>query len=212
MWSNKMNLEQIKLNWQKQLSSSSEAVKPQAEIDLAIQNNMANNMNIITNKMLAIDKKAKERTLYGIIGFSIIICALSALNYLMFLLSQSMFAIAGTTTWIVWFVVSIFRLVKFKHKTHDNSLCIKSALESKLNKVNKEIKYYQTLVYWVLAPMSVGMILILIGSQALIITFISFFIFWVLGMYCANKYNLRYIDKSLKPIKQEITESLASLT
>ncbi|PAJ72432.1 hypothetical protein CJF42_21285 [Pseudoalteromonas sp. NBT06-2] len=177
-----------------------------------MQNNMANNMNIITNKMLSIDKKAKERTLYGIIGFSIIVCALSALNYLMFLLGQSMFTIAGTTTWIVWFIVSAFRLIKFKHKTNDNSLCIKSALESKLHRVDKEIECYQTLIYWVLAPMSVGIVLILIGSQSSIITFISFVIFWVLGMYCANKYNLRYIDKSLKPIKQEITENLASLT
>ena len=80
--------------------------------------------------MATLDKGIKERTLYGVITFIILICAMSVFDYFLYLLGESIWAITGLATWIVWITIAMIRLLMLqnKHKIDENNLSINNAL------------------------------------------------------------------------------------
>jgi len=97
-----MNFEQIKSQWQQQINQlPSSAEEPM--------------MTVIEDKMITLDSQIKNRTLYGVLTFSIIIISLSGFNYFLYQLKMPILAISGLGFWIAVFAMASLLILKINH-------------------------------------------------------------------------------------------------
>ncbi|MBL4940305.1 MAG: hypothetical protein JKY81_01430 [Colwellia sp.] len=199
-----MELDQLKSNWQQQFVK-----KSQDE-----QSDLEKHMRAIEDKMAALDRNVKSRTLYGTITFILMLVSIIAFSYFQYLLSNSLMLVFGYTVWVVSIAVSLIRLfvVKRRHNINDNMLTIKESLQYKLSKVESEIQFYLSIVWKILAPMSIGFVLILVGKNASLLVAASQMILFILACYFSYRYNKYYVTKNLTPIKEDIVANLNALS
>jgi len=199
-----MDIDQLKSDWQQQL------VQPSSVEQLDWEENMVE----IENKMMALNRNVKSRTLYGTITFVLMLVSMIALGYFSFLLSKSLMLTLGLTTWIVGFIVTMVRLflVRRINNMSYNMLTIKESLQHKLLKVESEIQFYLSIVWKILAPMSIGLVLILIGTNASLQMAVGQMTLFILGCYWSYRYNKYYVAKNLTPIKNELTSTLKTIS
>jgi len=193
-----MELDQLKKQWQQRNMSVSEGTVSEGHV------------SDIEGKMQALDREIRSRTLYGILTFSIAIIAMIAFMYLLFLLEEPLLAIGGVLTWVVCLVAATLRLlvVQKKHFQSNDVTDLESALLSKLRKVESEIRFYETVVLWVLAPMSVGVVMILAATQASLLTNSLELGMFSLFAYWGHRFNQQHIANKLKPVEEDLKLSL----
>jgi membrane protein YdbS with pleckstrin-like domain len=198
-----MDIDQLKSNWQQQL-----AQKPIDELSDWEKDSVA-----IENKMKALDKNVQSRTLYGTIMFVLILVSMIALGYLSYLVGVSFLSMLGLATFFVVIAVTMIRtfMVKRRYNMNDSALTILESLQHMLAKINSEIKFYLSLVWTVLAPMSIGCVLIPVGSNASLLVTAGITTFFILCCYFSYRYNKYYVAKNLTPIKEEILANLKAL-
>jgi len=208
-----MDIEQLKSGWQHQLA------QPLAHE----QQSWKNKMIVIEGKMLALDRHVKRRTLYGTIMFVLMLLSMIILGYGSYRLGAPLMSVLGLGTWFVLFAITVSRLfvMKRRNSPSDNTLSIKASLQHQLARVESEIGFYQTIVYKILAPMSIGLVLILGGVKQSLsgvdsqISFFTYVFFSLSGFlfccYLSYRYNKHYVAKELTPIKQEISLNLNAL-
>jgi hypothetical protein len=170
-------------------------------------------MLTIEDKMAAVDKNVKSRTLYGAIGFFLIIISGTLLGYFSYLVSDSLLLLLGIVSLLVFFSVTMIRLfvVKRRYDVKDNALSIKASLQHKLSRVKSEIQFYLSIVWKVMAPMSISLVLILVAANASLQMWAFQITFYILSCYFSYVYNKRYVAKNLTPIKEELEANLKVL-
>jgi len=199
-----MDIDQLKSNWQQQI-----AKKESAEQLI----NREKEMKAIENNMLAIDKNVNSRTRYGVITFVIILASMIMFDYFLYLLGNSLTLTLGIASWIVIIAVAMTQLilVKRNYNTDENTLTIKESLQSKLSKVEAETQFYLSIVWKILAPMSIGFVLILVETNASLPAAAGQMTLFILGCYWSHHHNKQYVAKNLTPIKEEIESNLKAL-
>jgi hypothetical protein len=206
-----MDIEQLKSNWQQQLTKQSSDEHLVA----------GKHMQAIEDKMIILDRNIKSRTLYGTITFVLILVSMSVFGYFQYLITSSIITSLGFLSWAVAITVSLIRLflVKRRYNLGDNTLTIRKSLQNRLATVESEIQFYLSTVWKILAPMSIGFILLLVGiaeSLPLGTKFLPFaagqVTLFILCCYFSYRYNKYYVAKNLTPIKEEITANLQALS
>lgn len=196
-----MNIDKLKSSWQQQGAPIAENV------------NLENKMKLIEDKVIQLDKGIKKQNIYAVLTFGLIIISMTLFNYFIYLLDESIWVVIGLGTWIFWISVNLVRLYLVRRTVNidESQFTIGASLRYKLGKVKKEIYFYQTIVWWILAPLSIGFILILLGTQASLAESFTFIGLYVLGCFWSSVYNKKYIAKKLTPIELALNESLNSL-
>lgn len=199
-----MDIDQLKSNWQQQLVQKT----PDEQLD------WGKNMIALEDKMIALDRNVKSRTLYGINTFILMLAAMIIFGYLQYLLSNSLMLALGFATWVVAIAVSMIRLFmeKRRYNINDNTLTIKESLQHKLSKLESEIKFYRSIVWKILGPMSIGFVLILVGKNVSFPIAAAQMALFILACYFSYRYNKYYVAKNLTPIKEEIVANLNALS
>lgn len=205
-----MDIDQLKSNWQKQLDTA-----PTDE-----STDWENKMIAIEKQMASVEKNVKSRTLYGVIGFTLIIVSTTIGSYLQYLMVNSLLILIATISWIGVSVVTLIRLtlIKKRYVADNGILTLKDTLQNQLSKVEGEIDYYLTGVWKILAPLSVGFILISIEGQRIspnpadtLMLDIGTLVFFIFSCYFSYRYGKYYVAKNLTPVKQELMASLEEL-
>lgn len=205
MWVTDMDIDQLKSNWQQQVSRKT--LSENEQLDLK------KNMTAIEDKMMVLDKNVKNRTRYGLITFVLVLAFMIVFDYFLYALGVSPLATLGVATWVVCIAAAISRLfmVRKRYDVNDNAFNIEASLEHKLAKVKSETRFYETIALWLLAPMCIGFVLILLGIKATLMASFMEFGFFILCCFWSHNHNKRYVAKNLKPIEDEICSSLESL-
>ena len=197
-----MGLDQFKSSWQQLTHTSSSQ-----------QLGTKENMNAIEDKMRDIDRNVKRRTLYGCIMFVLMLGSMSTFGYFSYLIGTPIISLVGLASWIVLIAVSMMRLfmVKKCYNPYENTLTIYEFLRHKLSTVESEIQFYLSLVWTILTPMSIGFILIWLGSKASLLVGVAFMTFFIVCCYVSYQYNKYYVVKNLMPVKNDIIANLKTL-
>ena len=199
-----MEIDQLKSTWQQKvaLTSSEQSI------------NSENNMIAIEESMKALDLNVKQRTLYGAIAFTLVIVSMVFFTYFLYVLGNSLILTMGVATWVVSLTIAMIRLflLKNSYSMNENTLNIEASLRHKLSKVESEIQFYHSIIWKILAPLSIGFVLILVGTNASLLMASGQMTFFLLCCYWSYRYNKHYVAKNLTPIKENIIENLNALS
>jgi len=196
-----MELEQLKNHWQ-QHNSGMNQNQPEEK-----------GMDTIENRMKALDKEIRHRSLYGNITFAIVIVAMLAFDYFLVLLDKPLLAVLGVLTWVACLAVAMVRLslLQMQHRSTNNALTVEASLKQQLQKVKSESRFYQSVATSILAPLGIGVVLILFSTDATLIVNTFQLGLFVALTYWAHRFNQRYIDDNLKPLEIALDHDLQTL-
>ena len=197
-----MELDQLKPTWKKNISITSNKISEE------------NSMDHITQQILALDKNIRMRTIFGTATFIIVLSAMIVFEYLLHSLGKSPIAISGIAVWIVSIAIAVLALNKVsqQNQEYNSALSIRESLENKLTKVNNEIRFYKSIVLWLLIPIGAGFTLILIGTQATLLMVLFEAGIFLLICHSSHKHNQKYIAKELDPIKHILLEKMEAFS
>ncbi|HIG42839.1 MAG TPA: hypothetical protein EYQ14_20170 [Gammaproteobacteria bacterium] len=170
-------------------------------------------MDAIENKMKALDKAIRNRTLYGNLTFAIAIVAMLAFDYLLILLDKPMLAVIGVLTWVVCLAIAMVRLFVLQRQNggSDKALAMDASLQQQLLKVKSESRFYRSVATSILAPLGIGVVLILISTGPTLFVGTFQLGFFMVIAYWAHRFNLRHITENLKPLEDELEHDLQRL-
>jgi hypothetical protein len=169
-------------------------------------------MKAIEDKMTRLDNEVRKRAIIGGTTFAILSIAMGIFLYFLYLTQVSGLAVLGIASWQVSLVITIGILFKMKRNVDqiDHNGPTNTVLKVHLSHVQTESQFYHTIVWWLLAPMSIGFVMILIGTKASLM--ISAFELTLFALCCfwAQRHNKRHVKEKLKPIEEELKTILAS--
>ena len=196
-----MELDQLRRHWQQHNLSANQ------------NNQEEKDMDEIENRMKALDKAIRNRTLYGNLTFAIAIVAMLAFDYLLILLDKPMLAVIGVLTWVVCLAIAMVRLFVLQKQNggSDKAFTIGASLQQQLIKVKSESRFYRSVATSILAPLSIGVVLILISTGPTLITGTFQLGLFMAIAYWAHRFNLRHITNNLKPLEDELERDLQRL-
>lgn len=203
-----MNIDNLRTQWQEQVNESS---NDQLATGESMKNSQTENL---ISQFISVDKRAKERTLYGSITFLVMIMSLSALSYFMHLLNAPTVIIAAFSSWIAIIVVNAIRLwkvQKVKQTQVPEHAAVMNHLTAKLAVVKQEIDFYMSLWKWVTFPMGIGfcMLVMSLKDSASYFELLYIVIYFVLSIY-GHRYCKRLVASELSPLKSTIDTALAN--
>ena len=116
-------------------------------------------------------------------------------------------------TWVVCLAIAMVRLfvLQKQHGGGDKAVTISASLQQQLIKVKSESRFYRSVATSILAPLGIGVVLILISADpTLIVGTFQLGLFMALT-YWAHRFNQRHIAKELKPLEDELERDLQRL-
>ena len=194
-----MELDQFKTAWQS---------INRTEDKLWIEGNRQSSIEL---RMSAMYKNIKQRTYFGIFSFGLVLLALIGMDYFLFLLHMHIFAVAGLATWIIILGVAVIHiyLVRREHEPTMLEATIFVVLKQKLELVRREKQFYLCFATILYCSLSVGLIMILVGTDAtLLSSALALSAFILLGLK-ARLNGRTHVATYLEPLENELLDCIS---
>lgn len=171
--------------------------------------------NISTEKMLATVKKKltkhnrsmKRNSLVEIFTAILLLPVFSYLLYTM----PTIISKVGAAIVLLSLGLIIVKMMKIPKKKQLLYLSTQEYLEDERLQIAKQIKLIDTILYWYILPIAIGVLIFILGIQTTLLAHVASIAFclvvWV-GIYFLNKWALR---KHFYPLQKELDELMEQL-
>lgn len=156
-------------------------------------------------QLLAVDDTIKERNLYGTLTFLVVLLAMAAFEYFLFVMDSPVIALAGIATWMVTIAVALVRLHRVQRRD-DIAMDqrINDALEEEIMLLRNESSFYSSIVITFFVPLGLGVVMVVIGVDASVIEMLYALGGYLVCCYIGSEYNKRHIATKLQPLVEEL--------
>lgn len=188
-----MNLEDIQSHWQQHVPTKTEHTIVSAET------------------FAKIEKKAKERAVYGTIAFLLLTVFFGFLLHLLYITGSSNITIFAVVWWTLVLLANAIHLLVIRKQLPAASEAVLEHLARKLSVLSEEVSFYSNLWKYLTLPLGGGLCVLLYSLLPMPLIMLSgLLVIYSLCAWLGHRHCKKMVTTSLLPVIQGIEQNLAS--